>query len=138
VLFNFDLPSTIVAKAADAKSRSIVKIALTPDARRIVDSLKDETGIAKQESVGRILEWFSKQSTSVRRSIVTGLGDPADELVKLKMADMAADPGSGSQNVSFDRAVHSMRLLLDTVVDRHEEVIKVARMAPGAKKADPK
>ena len=69
----------------ETRTRSGLPINLTPEARHIVEGIKDETGISKQVAVAKVLEWFAQQHVDVRKAILYG-HDAAAELVKLRDA----------------------------------------------------
>lgn len=114
MLKNTFLPSLKVSESVD--KRSTIPIGLNANARKIVEGIKDETGIAKQEAVSRVLEWFADQPISVRREILTKTGNAGDELVRLRMGEMLAagqvDPGTIK---TIDDANRVIRLMLDRI-----------------------
>lgn len=94
----------------DAASRSNVPINLTPKARAIVEGLKQETGVVKQESVARVLEWFASQSKEFRLAVVTNLGDPIEQLIQARMAELTE---AGQVPLTFDQAQAMVHRLVD-------------------------
>ena len=63
-----------------------VQIMLTPESRRIIENLRDDTGIPNTESMARILEWFAGLDRKLRLAILN-----RDEETRNELALLAAE-----------------------------------------------
>jgi predicted DNA-binding protein with PD1-like motif len=87
-------------------------VSVAGSTRKMLDALKDETGIAKERAVARILDWFAAQDQRVRFAIVSGQGDAADVLARLKYGELTVgDLGT----IPTDRAIEIIRLMVDRI-----------------------
>jgi hypothetical protein len=98
-----------------AEKRVALQVNLSPQAREVVDGIKDDTGIAKAEVVTRVLQWFAEQDRGVRLAILTRQGDAAAELARIKLAEMAASGTGDVSGMSLDDAVRATKVLLDRI-----------------------
>jgi len=126
--------SSLSVSNSPADSRSNIPIALTAEARKVVNQIKSETGMAKQESVARLIEWFAQQTSDVRKAILYG-HDAAAELVRLKMAEMAA---TGEMSATIDQAVATARMAVDRLEHLAKQYQREAADEPPAKPAGKK
>jgi hypothetical protein len=78
------------------EQRSGIKVNLTPAARRVLDDLKEGTGIVKERAVQRILEWFATLPQPVRTAVLMPGGDPTTELVNHRLGEIAAGGAKAS------------------------------------------
>lgn len=105
------------------EKRVTMSVNVTEHARGIVDRIKDETGVAKQEAISRILESFADQPPTVRREMLTKGGNAGAELMRLRMGEMIAagqvDPGTIK---TVEDATKVIRLMLERI-----EQIELAR-----------
>lgn len=115
-IFNY---ASAVASGAETDKRSGLPINLTPRAREVVENIRRDTGVAKQEAVARVLEWFSRQSERVQSAILHGRGDAAAELAAEKMADLAA-ARDGTAMVSPEQARDVIKLMTDRLAQIDE------------------
>jgi hypothetical protein len=96
-------------------SRIGVRLNLTAAAQKAIDGVKGEFGVVKQEALSRILEFYEALPRSVKKEIFDKAGDPIGELVRLRMAEMAA-AGQGidaTAGMSHEDALRTIRMLLD-------------------------
>ena len=106
-------------------------IELSGEARALLDHDLEESGQPLTVLLTRLVAWYVGQDASVRREVRTPSGDPAAELVRIRLAALAAsgDAGRAVAGMSFEDTMKTIRTLLDRL-----EVLEEARVASfGAK-----
>lgn len=95
---------------------------LSPDAREIIEGIREDTGQTAVVAMSRLLEWFAGQDRKFRLAILHNDEETKREQARLvlrEMADLeAADPvaAAGSvAGVTFDQAVRIMRVMTDHI-----------------------
>jgi hypothetical protein len=112
------LPSRIVEEEPVEK-RLAMTVHITAKARAIIDGIKEETGIAKQEAVGRFVEWFADQPRSVRREMLTKGGNAGAELMRLRMSEMMA---AGQADPATIKTVEDALKVIRLMTERIEQI----------------
>jgi hypothetical protein len=87
----------------------------------IIESLNKEFGTPKVQIVDKVMRFVAAQSKAFRRELLAG-GDPAGELVRTRMAEMAVSGQETVGPLSFEDAVKLMRTALERL-----ETIELAR-----------
>lgn len=115
VVGNNFLRSSQVAKSDLSDKPVSMQLEVAPQTRRVIEALKTESGVAKNDVVSRVLDWFAAQDEGVRFAILYQRGDAAAELVRIKMAEMAAAGTGDVSGMSLDDAVRAAKVLLDRI-----------------------
>lgn len=92
----------------------------------VLDALASETGLSKSELVARLAAWFRAQPVQVQSAITNTRGDAGNEIMKLRLAELAAAEGTQpGPNLTFEQAARVARLM----IDRLEQMRRLDRQA---------
>lgn len=80
-----------------------------------LERMSTSTGVSKTELIGRITVWLESQPREVQSAITHSQGDAASEIVRLKMAEMAAAGTGAGMPTDVQPALELMRQLIDKV-----------------------
>ncbi len=80
-----------------------------------METIREETGVAKQEAVSRLLEWFAEQSDDVKIAILTRSSDVAGILARNRLAEMAAAKDGANNAMTLDEAIAVLKLATERV-----------------------
>ena len=120
---NNSLPSAGVADTESHAKPVSMQIELAPSARRVIDNIKDDTGVSKIQATSRFLEFCATLPREVQLEILHRRGDPLGLLVRLKMAELsAAGSANGGPVESVEQALPIIRLLLDRIEQDHVRI----------------
>jgi len=81
-------------KRASSSERSVFRVEISDDARRVMQGITDDIGITQIQIASRIIIWLSEQPDEIKAGVIGGLmglpiRDPAELFLK-SMADDAA------------------------------------------------
>lgn len=97
--------------------RSTVVINIKPDAKVVIESIREETGVPQTEALTRILEWFAAQDRKLRVAILTRDEETQREMMGLLLQQVAgvneATAQSATSAVSAEQAVAGIHALAD-------------------------
>lgn len=82
-----------VVADTEGKSKTI-HITLGPEAREVVEKLRQDTGIPNTEAVARLLEWFAGLDRKFRLALLNRDASTRAELARLTLQDMARENGT--------------------------------------------
>jgi hypothetical protein len=71
------------------------QVQLTSRARKVLDALKDDTGIPQTEAIARVFEWFSAQDRKLRVAILH-----RDENTQAEMMRLVLQQATGAEGLS--------------------------------------
>ncbi len=115
-----------VAEKSDANAPSTVQVNAT--GVEILTRVKRQLGVGKAELVTRLLMWFDKQPKDVKIALLDSEGDPAAEILRLKLAEMqAAGVANPVAGTTLDGALALARIAIDRVEQLGREYELVAR-----------
>lgn len=91
--------------AEKSQERLPLMVSLQPDARKIIEKIREDTGIPQTEALKRLLEWFAGLDRKLRLAILDN--DPAtrDELVRLAFAGMLTKGADVATLADFMRRI---------------------------------
>jgi len=76
--------------------RKVTRIAVSPEANKVIGKWAQSTDMTKQGIASRIYEWFGGQREEVQRAILGMYGGRAPDLARLILAEMALDSKQSS------------------------------------------
>lgn len=79
-------------------ARIIVRIELTPVARKRLDECAEKSGMTQVAMLSRLVEWYSRQPDAVQRLVVGGIPEELREEVAGMVLKTLAKGGSRSES----------------------------------------
>jgi hypothetical protein len=104
------------------ENRMAITINLTPKARELVAGIKKLTGVAQQNAIERIIEWFVKRDRTLQRAILDADHEAFDAAASSILAKNLRDAASGAKNDSEQDTVEKCVKQLRGLADRIEEI----------------
>lgn len=130
----------VVDKKEDLKTTT-VQVKLSSAARKVVERLREDTGVPNVEAVARILEWFSGQDEDFRTGVMYRRADPMADLVGRRLGELAAskvaDP-EALDKITAAEALALIPLLVKRIEREHQTHIENIRELTGGPKKSAK
>lgn len=95
-----------------------VEAKLTPEAKRVVEGIRADTGVSNVEAVSRILEWFAAQDRRLRLAILNNDPETSSSLL-LEWTQMQLAAGKRLGGVDFEQAIGEAKIALERVQQLH-------------------
>lgn len=73
----------------EIKKPKTLTVNLSPEAREVIESLREDTGVPNTTAMERILEWFSKQDLRFRQAILLRSPASSQEMARMALEQMA-------------------------------------------------
>lgn len=96
--------------------RKTISIDLTPEARVVIEALREDSGIPNTEATKRILQWFAGLDRKLRLAILNKDIETQREMIRLVLADMAGDAAAKTEFGPLDT------LTLDQLVSLQHKI----------------
>jgi hypothetical protein len=78
--------------SVDSQNRKIIKIAVTENAKAIIEAIASEHDMTEQGVASRIYEWFGRQSDEIQRGVLGLYGTRGPDIIRLVLQDLASPP----------------------------------------------
>jgi len=112
-----------VGSVETTESRKTIAVNLTPRARAIIDSIRDESGVPNTEAMARILEWFAGLDRKHRTAILTKDVDAQREYLRLVLDQIVGDELLAAEAGPLDKLnLRQLHVLQKRTQERIEEL----------------
>lgn len=75
--------------AKESKTRKSIKINLVPDAAKMVETIKEDTGLAQTTFLERLIEWYWKQDRLFQEAIIRKEMESCSRFSRALLREMA-------------------------------------------------
>ncbi len=80
-------------------SREVLSVGITPESKKKLDKVCEQTGISKVVLVGKLLNWFTRQPKDLQAVITGAVSSPGAIVLLRAQADrIEQDPGATYQS----------------------------------------
>lgn len=101
-----------------------ITVHLVPEARRVVDNIRNDSGVPNTEAMARILEWFAAQPRKFRLALLNRDVETQRELIRGVLVEMAgldaAQKIRDAGPASIPDALAVARAMLDEIETRYQ------------------
>ena len=111
------------------EKRVTVSINVSEKAQAMIKEVRDIAGVTQVAFLERLIEWYSAQAVTVQREIRERGGDAAGELVRLKMAELAAG-GKAADQMTLEQAHDAAQLALTRLITMGNDYRRMAGHKP--------
>lgn len=84
----------MIALMGDKKDKAIIRIAVSPEAKRVVEKWARDQDMTEIGVASRIYEWFGRQPEAIQRSILGLLGGFTGDVAELLLERWAVEARS--------------------------------------------
>ena len=105
-----------MAELYDSQKRRSVNLKLSERAEGFVREVKEHTGVTQLAFIERLIEWFVVQDPKVQMALMHAKGDPAAELVRLRLGEIAGAK-AGDPAALGSMSVHELLALLAKITE---------------------
>jgi hypothetical protein len=122
----------------ESVKRKGLTVNLTADARTVIESIRDDTGIPNTEAMTRILEWFATLDRKFRLAILNRDEETRRELAGDALSKMAGVDGislKATADMTPDQMKEAIRFLTDRL---HDVAVTSQKQAANALKREQK
>jgi hypothetical protein len=122
----------------NSEGREKLIVNLSPAARALADSIREDTGIPKAEAVGRILEWFMSLDRKFRTAVLVRDEDAKREYTRLVLQEMAGlTPGdlpAAAEELDVEKAAAVAHSMIMRMLTAHRAELSLGKLEKNDKR----